>query len=181
MSNYMEKIEEKMMSVVENLESNFHQIRTGRASSQILEKVHVDYYGAPTPVNQMAQIQVIEGTQLVVKPYDRNMVKDVNKAILAANLGLNPQAEADCVRILVPQLTQERREQLAKDAQKFAEEAKVAIRNLRREANDAIKKDKELTEDDRDASLEDSQKLTDSYIKQIEDLLAAKKKDILHI
>lgn len=181
MSNYMEKAEEKMMMAIENLESNFRSIRTGRASAQILDKVHVDYYGSPTPINQMAQIQVVEGTQLVVKPYDRSIVKDINHAIQAANLGLNPQAEADCVRILVPQLTQERREQLAKDAHKFAEEAKIAIRNIRREANDAIKKDKELTEDDKDANLEDSQKMTDSYIKQIDQLLADKRKDLLNV
>ena len=104
MSNYMEKAEEKMMMAIENLESNFRSIRTGRASAQILDKVHVDYYGSSTPINQMAQIQVVEGTQLVVKPYDRSIVKDINHAIQAANLGLNPQAEADCVRILVPQL-----------------------------------------------------------------------------
>ncbi len=181
MSNYMEKAEEKMMMAIENLESNFRSIRTGRASAQILDKVHVDYYGSPTPINQMAQIQVVEGTQLVVKPYDRSIVKDINHAIQAANLGLNPQAEADCVRILVPQLTQERREQLAKDAHKFAEEAKIAIRNIRREANDEIKKDKELTEDDKDANLEDSQKMTDSYIKQIDQLLADKRKDLLNV
>ena len=181
MSDILEITEEKMMGAIDNLESNLRQIRTGRASSQMLEKVQVEYYGAMTPINQMAQISVVEGTQLVIKPYDRSIVKDVAHAISAANLGLNPQAEADVIRIQVPQLTEDRRKELAKDAQKYAEEAKVAIRNCRRDANDAIKKDKELTEDDKKQTLDDSQKLTDKYIKEIETICEAKKKEILNV
>lgn len=181
MSIILDKAEEKMMSAIDNLESNLRTLRTGRASSQILDRVQVDYYGAMMPINQLSQIQVVEGTQLVIKPYDRSVVKAMGHAIQAANLGLNPQVEADLIRILVPQLTQERREQLAKEAQKYGEEAKVAIRNIRRDANDATKKDKELTEDDRKAELEDSQKLTDDYIKQVEVITADKKKEILNV
>jgi ribosome recycling factor len=181
MSDILEITEEKMMGAIDNLESNLRQIRTGRASSQMLERVQVEYYGAMTPINQMAQISVVEGTQLVIKPYDRSIVKDVAHAISAANLGLNPQAEADVIRIQVPQLTEDRRKELAKDAQKYAEEAKVAIRNCRRDANDAIKKDKELTEDDKKQTLDDSQKLTDKYIKEIETICEAKKKEILNV
>ena len=179
MSDNLIKAEERMLKAIENLESNLKTIRTGRASSQILERVQVDYYGSMMPINQLSSIQVVEGTQLVVKPYDRSIIKSVGHAIQAANLGLNPQVEADVIRILVPQLTQERREQLAKDAQKYGEE--VAIRNIRRDANDATKKNKELTEDDRKAELEDSQKLTDDYIKQVEQIVNEKKKEILNV
>ena len=116
MSEHLEKAELRMMDAIENLEENLATIRTGRANSQILDRVHVDYYGEPTPINQIARISVVEGTQLVIKPYDRSTVKAIAHAIQAANLGLNPQAEADQIRILVPQLTQDRRKQLAKDA-----------------------------------------------------------------
>jgi ribosome recycling factor len=177
----LENFEEKMMGAIENLEYNFSTIRTGRASASILDRVRVDYYGEPTPINQMSKISVLEGTQLVIKPYDRTAVKSITHAIAAANLGLTPQSEADCIRINVPQLTQERRKELAKDVQKYAEEAKVAIRNVRREANDAIKKDKELPEDMSKELLDESQKLTDRYIKEVDKLTAAKKDDVLNV
>ncbi len=181
MSDILVNAEEKMLGAIDNLESNLRQIRTGRASSQMLERVQVEYYGAMTPINQMAQVQVVEGTQLVVKPYDRSIVKSVAHAIQAANLGLNPQAEADVIRIQVPQLTEDRRKELAKDAQKYAEEAKVAVRNARRDANDAIKKDKELPEDEKKQTLEESQKLTDKYIKEVDTICEEKKKEILNV
>lgn len=181
MSDYLENAEVKMMSAIENLESNLRTIRTGRASAQMLDRVQVDYYGSPTPINQMAQIQVVEGTQLVIRPYDRQIIKGISSAIQAANLGLNPQAEADCIRIQVPALTEDRRKELAKEAQKYGEEAKVAIRNIRRNCNESIKKDKTITEDDRDGLLEDSQELTDSYIKTVEDTVNKKKKEILNV
>ncbi len=181
MSDYLENAEVKMMSAIENLESNLRTIRTGRASAQMLDRVQVDYYGSPTPINQMAQIQVVEGTQLVICPYDRQIIKGISSAIQAANLGLNPQAEADCIRIQVPALTEDRRKELAKEAQKYGEEAKVAIRNIRRDTNDLIKKDKEETEDDRKANLEESQKLTDRFVKDIEKIVDEKKKEILNV
>lgn len=139
---YLEEAEMRMMDVIENLESNLRTLRTGRASAGMLDRVRVDYYGEMTPINQMAKISVLEGTQLVIKPYDRSMVKGITHAISAANLGLTPQSEADCIRINVPQLTQDRRKQLAKEAKKFGEEAKVNMRNIRRDVNDSIKKDK---------------------------------------
>ena len=170
MSDILLNAEEKMMGVIDNLESNLRQIRTGRASGQMLERVQVEYYGAMTPINQMAQISVVEGTQLVIKPYDRSIIKDIAHAIQAANLGLNPQAEADVIRIQVPQLTEDRRKELAKDAQKYGEEAKIAI-----------KKDKELPEDEQKQTLEESQKLTDKYIKDVDSICEAKKKEILNV
>lgn len=147
----------------------------------MLDRIEVDYYGAPTPINQMARINVVEGTQLVIKPYDRSLVKAIVHAVQASNLGLNPQGEGDLVRIQVPTLTEDRRKELAKEAQKFGENAKVAIRNVRRDANDAIKKDKELREDEEKAELEESQKLTDKYIKDIDGIVEAKQKDILSV
>jgi len=181
MNEHLEKAELKMMTAIENLESNLATIRTGRANSKILDRVRVDYYGEPTPINQIARISVVEGTQLVIKPYDRSTVKSIAHAIQAANLGLNPQAEADQIRILVPQLTQDRRKQLAKDAQKFAEECKVAVRNVRRDCNDAIKKDKEISEDITKELLNDTQKLTDKFIKDIETIVNEKKDEILNV
>ncbi len=181
MSDYLENAEMKMMTAMENLESNLRTIRTGRANAQILDRVQVDYYGSMTPINQMAQIQVVEGTQLVIRPYDRQIIKSINSAIQAANLGLNPQAEADCIRIQIPALTEDRRKELAKEAQKYGEETKVAIRNIRRDANDQIKKDKEATEDDRKQDLEASQKLTDKFIKDIDKTVEEKKKEILSV
>ncbi len=181
MSEHLEKAELRMMDAIENLEENLATIRTGRANSQILDRVHVDYYGEPTPINQIARISVVEGTQLVIKPYDRSTVKAIAHAIQAANLGLNPQAEADQIRILVPQLTQDRRKQLAKDAQKFAEECKVAIRNIRRDCNDTLKKDKEISEDITKELLNDAQKLTDKFTKEVDKITTEKKNEILNV
>jgi ribosome recycling factor len=180
-SIYLEEAEMEMEGVIENLEGNLKTIRTGRASAGMLDRVKVDYYGEMTPINQMAKITVLEGTQLVVKPYDRTAVKDINHAISAANLGVTPQAEADCIRINVPPLTAERRKQLAKDAKKYGDEAKVNIRNIRRDANDHIKKDKEISEDTQKEWLDDCQKLTDKYIKKVDELAAAKEKDLLTV
>lgn len=180
-SVYLEEAEMEMDEVIENLESNLRTIRTGRASASLLDRVRVDYYGEMTPINQMAKISVLEGTQLVIKPYDRSMVKNINHAISAANLGVTPQAEADCIRINMPPLTTDRRKQLAKEAKKYGDEAKVNIRNVRRGTNDKIKKDKEVSEDTQKEWLDDCQKLTDKYIKKIDAIADAKEKDILAI
>ena len=181
MKTILKDAESKMQKALDRLDYEYSTIRAGRANPAVLEKVSVDYYGAMTPINQMAQISVVEGTQLVIKPYDRSIIKDIAHAIQAANLGLNPQAEADVIRIQVPQLTEDRRKELAKDAQKYGEEAKIAIRNVRRDANDAIKKDKELPEDEQKQTLEESQKLTDKYIKDVDSICEAKKKEILNV
>lgn len=181
MSEYLEDAEMRMMDVMENLESNLRTIRTGRASAGMLDRVRVDYYGEMTPINQMAKISVMEGTQLIVKPYDRSMVKNINHAISAANLGVTPQAEADLIRINVPPLTQDRRKQLAKEAKKYGDEAKVNIRNIRRSCNDAIKKDKEVSEDTQKEWLDSCQKLTDSYIKKIDKQTEEKEKDLMTV
>lgn len=178
-NQYLELAELEMEEVIENYENNLKTIRTGRASAGMLDRVRVDYYGEMTPINQMAKISVLEGTQLVIKPYDRSMVKSITHAISAANLGLTPTSEADCIRINVPPLTQDRRKTLAKDAKKYADEAKVNLRNIRRNANDKIKKDKEISEDVSKEWLDDCQKLTDTFVKKVDTLAAAKEKDLL--
>lgn len=175
----LENAELEMEETIENYEGNLKTIRTGRASAGMLDRVRVDYYGELTPINQMAKISVLEGTQLVIKPYDRTMVKSINHAISAANLGLTPQAEADCIRINVPPLTTDRRKQLAKEAKKYADEAKVNLRNIRRAANEKIKKDKEISEDTSKEWLDSCQKLTDKFVKKVDTLAAAKEKDLL--
>lgn len=175
----LELAEMEMDEVIENFENNLKTIRTGRASASMLDRVRVDYYGEMTPINQMAKISVLEGTQLVIKPYDRSTVKSINHAIAAANLGVTPQAEADLIRINVPPLTTDRRKQLAKEAKKYADEAKVNLRNIRRNTNDKIKKDKEIPEDMSKEWLDDCQKLTDKYVKKVDTLEAAKESDLL--
>ena len=147
MKQILDSVEAKMNKAMENLESNLRTIRTGRANANMLERVSVEYYGSPTPINQISSIQVVEGRQLVVKPYDRSILKDMDHAISAANLGLVPQNDGDVIRINVPALTEDRRKDLAKEAHKYGEECKIAVRNIRRDGNDMAKKDKELTED----------------------------------
>ena len=178
-NEYLELAEMEMDEVIENFENNLKTIRTGRASASMLDRVRVDYYGEMTPINQMAKISVLEGTQLVIKPYDRSTVKSINHAIAAANLGVTPQAEADLIRINVPPLTTDRRKQLAKEAKKYADEAKVNLRNIRRNTNDKIKKVKEIPEDMSKEWLDDCQKLTDKYVKKVDTLEAAKESDLL--
>ena len=158
----------KMEKAVEKLDENLKTIRTGVANASLLEHVHFEYYGSETPINQVASIKVVEGRQLMIKPYDRSTLKDIERAIATSDTGLVPQSDGEVIRLNVPALTEERRKQLSKEADKMGEEAKIAVRNVRREANDAIKKDKELTEDDAKRMQEKVQKLTDEFAKKIE-------------
>ena len=176
--------EEKMEERVISLSHELAKTRTGRANPKMFESVHVDYYGAETPITQVGSISVPEPTQILIKPYDKSIVKDVEKAILAANLGINPNNEGAQLRIVFPALTTERRRELTKKVKKYGEEAKVSIRNIRREGNDAIKKlekASEISEDDSKGYQEDIQELTDNYIKQIEEVCKAKEEDIMSI
>ena len=181
MSLSSKDVEKKMKDVIENLSSNLRTIRTGRANPSVLDRVKVDYYGEPTPINQVAQISVVEGTQLLIRPYERSLVKEITHAISAANLGLNPQGEAETVRINIPALTQDRRKQLAKEAKKYGDEAKIVVRNIRRDANNAIKKDKEISENEQQVELKKIQEMTDKFVKEIDKVVAAKEKDILTV
>ncbi|GAA3719132.1 ribosome recycling factor [Salinicoccus jeotgali] len=175
---------QKMSKSLDNLNRELATIRTGRASSNMLDRVMVNYYGAPTPVNQLAGIAVPEARMLTVTPYDKSSVDDVLKAIQQADLGVNPTSDGTMIRITVPQLTEERRKEFVKDARKEGENAKVAIRNVRREANDELKrleKDGELTEDDLRSYSDDVQQLTDKHINEIDAICDEKEKDIMSV
>ena len=171
----------KMEKAVEKLDENLKTIRTGVANASLLEHVHFEYYGSETPINQVASIKVVEGRQLMIKPYDRSTLKDIERAIATSDTGLVPQSDGDVIRLNVPALTEERRKQLSKEADKMGEEAKIAVRNVRREANDAVKKDKELTEDDAKRMQEKVQRLTDEFAKKIEKEVSEKEKEIMKV
>lgn len=174
--------EERMKKSLDALASDFAKLRTGRANASILDGITINYYGAPTPVNQIASIQVPEARLLVIKPYDKSVLGDVEKAISAADLGIQPQNDGQVIRLAFPQPTEERRKELAKDAGKFGEQAKVAIRNVRRDANDQLKKlekDKAITEDELHSYLDDVQKLTDKYIEKVDVAVKEKEEEIL--
>lgn len=172
---------ERMEKGIVALTKNLVTIRTGRANPAMLERVEVDYYGSPTPINQMASIQVVEGRQLVIKPFDRSILKTMEAALNAANLGYPVQGDGTVLRITIPPLTGDKRKEYAKDASKMGEEAKVVIRNVRRDSNDLAKKDKELTEDLKKDAQEKVQKLTDEYIKKIDAIVKEKQEEIMSI
>lgn len=173
-----------MKKSTENLSRELAQINAGRANSNLLAGVQVDYYGAPTPVQQLASINVPEARLLVVSPYDKTSLADIEKAIIAANLGVNPTSDGDVIRIMVPALTEERRKEIVKEVKKTGENAKVSIRNIRRDANDTLKrqeKDGDISEDELRNGSDEVQKITDSSIKEIDQLVADKEKDIMSV
>src|SRR5690554_3077906 len=176
--------EEKMEKTVETFRHELSTIRTGRASANVLEKITVDYYGAPTPINQMSSVNIPEARLLVIKPYDKSMLKAIERAILASDLGITPNNDGQVIRIQFPQLTEERRKELAKLCNKYGEEAKVAVRNIRRDANEKLRKlekNSEISEDDLKGYIEDVQELTDTYTENIGDIVEEKEKEILNI
>ena len=180
----LQNAETRMNKSIEKLKRDLSTLRTGRASSALLENITVDYYGAPTPINQMAQVTIPEPTQLVIKSYDRSVLKDIEKAIYEANIGLTPNNDGEVIRLNVPAPTEERRRELAKSVKGYAEEAKVAIRNVRRDANDELKKmqkNSEITEDGLKGQTDDVQKLTDKKVKEVDAIAAEKEKDIMSI
>ncbi len=180
----MMETEEKMENAVSSLLHEFARISTGRANPAMLDSVLVEYYGTKTPLNQLANISIPEGNQLLVKPFDKNSIKDVEKAINAANLGVNPNNEGDQIRIVLPQLDESRRKELVKQVKKLAENARVKIRNARREANETIKKlekKSELTEDNSNDYQEEVQELTDKYIGKVDAELKSKEDDLMTV
>ncbi len=172
---------DKMNKAIEATEREFSKIRAGQASPAILNDVRIDYYGTPTPISQVAKVSVPEPRMLLVSPWEKTMVDPIEKAILAANIGLTPMKDGNCIRVSLPILTTERRQELAKIARKHAEEGRVAIRNIRRDANDALKKNKELPEDEVKKQQDEIQKATDKAIARIDSLLAEKEADILKV
>ena len=177
----MAEYTEKMEKAIEATEREFSKIRAGQASPAILNDVRIDYYGTPTPISQVAKVSVPEPRMLLVSPWEKTMVDPIEKAILAANIGLTPMKDGNCIRVSLPILTTERRQELAKIARKHDEEGRVAIRNIRRDANDSLKKNKELPEDEVKKQQDEIQKATDKAIAKIDSLLAEKEADILKV
>ncbi|MBR2214620.1 MAG: ribosome recycling factor [Selenomonadaceae bacterium] len=176
--------EDKMKKSIEALKREYATLRAGRATPALLDKVMVEYYGTPTPVNQVAKVSVPEPRMIVIQPWEKTILHDIEKAIMKSDLGLTPNSDGNAIRLSIPQLTQERRQEIVKTVSKKAEETKVAIRNLRRDGNDAIKKlekAKEATEDEVKKGQEDMQKLADKYVKQVDSTKAAKEKEVMEV
>ena len=177
-------LKEKMEKTISVLEQNLSEVRAGRANPAILNRVKIDYYGTPTPINQIAGISVPEARLIVIQPWDISVLKEIEKAILASDIGINPNNDGKVIRLNFPELTEERRKELAKDIKKTAEESKVAIRAIRRDGLDEFKakqKNSEITEDDLKNAETEIQKLTDKYIAEIDDILSRKEKEIMSI
>lgn len=178
------EIEDRMNKVLANLKSEFATIRAGRASTALLDKVYVDYYGSPTPINQVASVSVPEPKMILIQPWDLKMLGVIEKTILKSDLHLTPNNDGKVIRLILPELTAERRQELVKLAKKKTEDTKVSIRNIRREYNDTLKKmekNREISEDDSKRSQEEIQKITDKYIEETDKILASKEKDIMEV
>ncbi len=175
---------EKMTKTLSVLKSDFNAIRAGRANAAVLDKIYVDYYGSPMPINQLATITVAEARVLTIQPWDSSVLSLIEKAIQSSDLGINPQNDGRIIRLVFPQPTEERRKQLVKDVSKMGEDAKIAIRQVRRDAIDklkSMKKNSEITEDDLKYGESEVQKITDEFVKKVDDAVAAKEKEIMEI
>ena len=180
----LKSIEEKMDKTISVLEGNLAEVRAGRANPAILNKIMINYYGVPTPINQVAGISVPEARLIMIQPWDASILKDIEKAILASDIGINPNNDGKVIRLAFPELTEERRKELVKDIKKTAEEAKVAVRAIRRDGIDkakAMQKNSEITEDELRGAEDTIQKLTDKKIEEIDKVLADKEKEILTV
>ena len=176
--------EEKMQKCVDYLVADFAAIRAGRANPNVLNKIRVDYYGTPTPIQQVANVSVPEPRMIQIAPWDRSLIKAIEKAIMTSELGINPNNDGSVIRLIFPEVTEERRKQLAKDVKKKGEEQKVAVRNVRRDGVDAVKKlekASEITEDDRKDLEDQLQKLTDKFVKNIDKAVEDKTKEIMTV
>ncbi|MDR1616426.1 MAG: ribosome recycling factor [Syntrophomonadaceae bacterium] len=173
-----------MQKTLEHLSKDLSSLRAGRANPSMLDRVMVNYYGQPTPINQLANVNVPEARLLVIQPWDKTTMPEIEKAILKSDLGITPSNDGNVIRLAIPQLTEERRKDIVKAVKKRGEEAKVAVRNIRREQNDHVKgleKDKKIPEDEAKKTTDEIQKLTDKYIKDIDVILAAKEKDVMEV
>ncbi|MBO4800224.1 MAG: ribosome recycling factor [Lachnospiraceae bacterium] len=176
--------EDKMKKSLNNLIEEYAGIRAGRANPHILDKLRVDYYGTPTPIQQVANVSVPEARMIQIQPWEPNMVKEIEKAILTSDIGINPTNDGKMIRLVFPELTEDRRKELVKDVKKKGEQCKVAVRNIRRDANDGIKKlikSNEISEDAEKDLLDDAQKLTDKYIAEVDKTIEEKSKEILTV
>ena len=175
---------EKMDKTIVVLENNLQAIRAGRANPKLLDRISVDYYGTPTPLNQIGNVSVPEARMMVIKPWEKSMLKAIEKAIQTSELGLNPNNDGEVIRLIFPELNAERRKDLTKQVKKYVEEAKVAVRSIRRDAIEQVKKlkkDSLITEDDKHKAEEDAQKLTEKASKEIDNVAAAKEKEIMEV
>lgn len=176
--------ETKMNKTLDSLDREYQTIRAGRANPHLLDKIKVDYYGAPTPLQQVGNISVPEARVLMIQPWEPKLIKDIERAILASDIGITPVSDGGSIRLVFPELTEERRKELAKDIKKKGDNAKVAIRNIRRDGNETFKKAqkaKEISEDEQSELQDDLQKLTDDFIKKIDDAVDAKTKEIMTV
>ena len=176
-------IEEKMNKTISVLQENFSEVRAGRANPAILNKIRVDYYGTPTPIQQVANVSVPEPRMIQIQPWEKSMLKVIEKAIMVSDLGINPTNDGTAVRLIFPELTEERRKELVKDVKKKGEAAKVAIRNIRRDGNDAFKKLKgsDVSEDEIKNLEDELQKMTDKYVKEIDSAVEVKSKEVMTV
>ncbi len=183
MNEKLKQYDEKMKKAYDFLVSDLATIRAGRANPHVLDKIRVDYYGTPTPLNQVGNISVPEPRMLQISPWEKPLLKEIEKAILTSDVGITPTNDGSVIRLVFPELTEDRRKELAKDIKKKGEDGKVAIRNVRREGNDAIKKlgKEEMSEDEQKSLEEELQKITDSYIKEIDKTIDQKTQDILKV
>ncbi len=184
MQESLQVYEDKMNKTLKTLENDFMTIRAGRANPHVLDKIRVDYYGTPTPLQQVGNVTIPEARMIVIQPWEKNLLKAIEKAILTSDLGINPTNDGNVIRLVFPELTEERRKELVKDVKKKGEAAKVAIRNIRRDANDTFKKQlkaEEISEDEQATAEDKIQKLTDKMIAQVEKAIEEKSKDLLTV
>ncbi len=184
MTEELKIYKEKMQKTVDGLAENFQSIRAGRANPHVLDKIKVDYYGTPTPIQQVGNISVPEARIILIQPWEKGLIKEIEKAINLSDIGINPTNDGISIRLVFPELNQERRQDLAKQIKKYGEEAKVAIRNIRRDANDKTKKlekSGDFTEDDVKQADKDVQKFTDEFIKTVDNMVDVKTKDIMTV
>jgi len=178
------KCKSGMEKTIESLKKDFGKVRTGRASTSLLDDVSVDYYGTPMPLNQVGTMAVPEARLITIQPWEKKLIPEIEKAILKADLGLNPDSDGQIIRLIIPPLTEERRKEMGKLVKRMGEEAKIALRNVRREGNERLKKmekNKELSKDDLKKGEKEIQDVTDTFVKKVDDLVAAKEKEIMEI
>ena len=181
MSQYTDKAEKNMGKCLDTLKANFARVRTGRASAQILAPIMVDYYGQPTPITQLAGIKVPEASMLVVEPWDKSALRAIEKAIESSDLGITPSNDGTSIRLPFPKPTEERRKELVKECKELAEEARVSVRNVRRDVNGKIERDEELSDDEQSREKKAVQKITDSFVSKIDELLKTKSAEVMEI
>lgn len=181
MSQYTDRAEKNMSKCLDTLKANFARVRTGRANAQILAPIMVDYYGQPTPITQLAGIKAPEASMLVVEPWDKSALRAIEKAIESSDLGITPSNDGTSIRLPFPKPTEERRKELVKECKELAEEARVSVRNVRRDVNGKIERDEELSDDEQSREKKAVQKITDSYVAKIEDLLKTKSAEVMEI